>query len=123
MKWQAIDLIDFSVYTFQVNPNKMTPVHGRKSVTSVPGDNGPLLVSTQAGMQEFSFSGVLYTKEQYDDLAELVERRHPYAMIDHLGRGFDVILNRFEPEDRPPRPSSTWRYRYTVTGMLIWAAP
>lgn len=123
VRWIFTDLVTSDTYTPPINPNKMTTITGRKATTSVPGDTGPLTITVQPRPIDFSFGGVMYDQEHYDALAELVERRHPYRITDHLGRTFDVLLNRFEPEDRPPRPGKGWRHNYTVTGTLLWVGP
>ena len=71
------------------------------------------------GPVEWTFGGVLLTKDHYDSLLEWTKKLTVVRITDHLLRTFEVIITRFDPVERLPTATRAWRADYTMTCLLL----
>lgn len=107
-----------------INPDQMSSPHqARQLQTSYGGTRSSVdrfsSFETPMDAKEWSWSGVIRTKEHYDKLEEWAKKSGKVRVTDHLGRTFEVFIQSFDPEDRKPNANVSWRLRYTMTALLL----
>ena len=120
VRWTVSDGVD--TYTFEINPKEMTSPHGVYTRESLPAAVNGTSVRVQETKTpkavEWSFSGRIYTQQQYDNLLEWTDKGEILTLTDHLGRSAQVIFTAFKPSDYR-RPATTIRWDYEVTAIIL----
>jgi len=113
-------------YTVPINPNVMSSIYPKKTMTmeTTTAVNGKVLL--WQGMTkpvEWSFGGEILDETHFENLRHWVyDKNYRIQITDHFGRVLKVVLESFEPT--PKRAINVyWRHQYTVTGILISAGP
>lgn len=124
IRWTFTDPETDETWTPPINPNKMSsPTTGREMTYAFGsrwGQNRIRAVDRKTGPPpDWTFSGVLLTKEHYDLLLEWSNKLKVLHIADHLGRTFEVVIKEFDPEERLPTATRPWRADYTITCMLL----
>jgi hypothetical protein len=108
------------VYSFEVNPNEMSsPWEDINVVASVTTAGNFLLTQGSRQAKQFTFSGVLLTKDQYDVMVTWLQKKRRVYLIDHFGRRLIVFLTSFNPT---PKRRVGWKHQYEMT-MLVLSEP
>jgi hypothetical protein len=120
VRWKFTDPVASETWTVPINPNTMTSPWPKTSITlagsPLGGDVRALVKTTPV---EWSFGGVMRTQAHYDELLRWVSKPNPVTVTDHLGRTFNVLLTKFDPEDvRVVLPT---KWNYTVTAYILGA--
>lgn len=80
---------------------------------------GDTIVQDAPSEQEtLSYTGKVYTKEQYDQLVYWFAKDHPWQLRDDLGREFLVYITNFKPE-RMRSAQYRWKHSYTFSGIVL----
>lgn len=129
--WNFTDPITGESYYLPVNPLEDGGSHGiQKSVkyespTSTYMSsanqlmvNATVIQDAPAEMEGFSYSGTLYTKEEYDAFIYWSNKDHPWELTDDLGRTFLIYVTSFEPS-RARSTRFRWKHTYNFTGIVI----
>lgn len=112
-------------WTVPINPDQMDSPHTTRDVQAANGGvkvtaiRRPRLFERPSPAKEFSFGGVIRTKEHYDELLRWTKKNGPIQISDHLGRTFEVLITSFAPTDRRVTQGVPWRARYTMTCLLL----
>lgn len=124
-RWTLRTLDGLTTYTFLINPNRAdslvptqpTTFQWAPSTGFVGNHRGP----TPA---PWSFSGVLRTSQQYDDLLSWIGRPQKVILTTDLGEVLTVRLLSFAPDrSGPPRRAAPFRHLYTIKTLLYAVAP
>ena len=117
-------------WTMPINPDRMTSPHPKKSLRHAYGvwlggkPYGPesrdaiRTFLTPPSLTEWQWEGVIRSEEHYQAYVHWTEKSHEVRVTDHLGRTWEVLFSRFEPEDRRPMKNVPWRLRYKVTAQI-----
>lgn len=123
VRWKFQDLVDDSEIFLPINPNKASAPTSPRSLTWAAGSRAGLdrlrVFEQPSRPAEWTFGGVIHTKEHYDLLLEWAARLHRIRITDHLGRMFEVLIQRFDPVERIPTATKPWRATYTMTCLLL----
>lgn len=120
-RWVLHDPVASVSYTFERNPRTGTGSPYRVNKTAampVARDGIPRATRTLAAPTEWVISGDLRTKTQYDALTNWATVANRVELSDHLGRSFDVLITRFEPEEHRPTARTPWRFTYRLTALV-----
>lgn len=112
-RWKLVDTETDEQWVMPLNPNKMDPPPMGRTISFHP--NGSMRTPDNAAA--WSFSGVMLTKAQYDDLVAWVRRDSIVAVHDHLGRVFHVVFESLSVQDK--RSRNAWRAGYTVRTLML----
>lgn len=105
-----------------INPNKMASPHESKNLSFGRGSRGiqrPATFKVPSGVVNWEWSGVINSKEHYDSLLEWSKKSDEVHVTDHFGRTFEVLIQKFAPEDRRPTGTKPWRLTYTMQAMIL----
>lgn len=123
VRWRFRDPSNGDVWDFTINPDQMTSPTKEKNVrhTLGVGTEYGRFATVQAAPRprEWTFSGVIRSKQQHDILESWYERTGVLHVTDHLSRTFEVMLQGFEVSERKPTKAVTWRLRYTMKTLLL----
>lgn len=122
-RWLFDDL-DGNQALVPVNPNQMSsPTIARNlsfAFGSMWGINRIRMKdSAPQRPTEWTFEGVLFTPEHYDLLLEWAGKLMLLRVTDHLGRTFEMVIQKFDPIERLPTATKSWRADYTMTCLLL----
>jgi hypothetical protein len=122
-RWTFTEPISGDTWMVPINPNSMTAPSFARNLTfaygSKWGQERIRAIDKATQPREWSFSGVLLTKDHYDSLLEWSQKLALVRISDHLGRTFEVVITQFDPIERLPTPKRPWRVDYTITCMLL----
>lgn len=97
------------------NPRSMTWAWGSKAGYSrMRGFDGVPQTPTQ-----WTFGGVILTKDHYDQLLDWAGRLKVLRVDDHIGRAYSVMITKYDPVERLPTATKPWRADYTMTCLLL----
>ena len=123
VRWRFEDPATSEVWHVPINPKEMSsptsPRSMRYAFGSYWGVDRIRGIDKPSGVTEWSFGGVLLTKEHYDSLLEWAQKLTVVRITDHLERTFEVIITRFDPIERLPTATRAWRVDYTMTCLLL----
>lgn len=124
VRWKFHDTTNSDVVTLPINPNKMSSPTFPRNMTWAWGSKSGLnrmrgidLVVDAA--PSWTFSGVILTEEHHDLLLDWAKRLTVLHVDDHLGRTFEVMIQKFDPVERLPTPRRPFRADYTMTCLLL----
>lgn len=124
-RWTLSTLDGSETYTLQINPQSMESPF---PVRAVEWEwNGPRLgwSGRRAGRtpKQWSFSGVLRSEEQYNDLLAWVGKSHKIQLTDDRGDQFLIRLLEFKPTQTGSSRSRIvpWRMTYTMQAQVYAA--
>lgn len=122
-RWVLTEVTSGATWTMPINPDSMSSPHQDKAVTTAfgtkKGHDRLRTFITPSPAKEWTWGGVIRTKAHYDGLEEWAKKSGKVRVTDHLGRTFEVVMQRFAPEDRPPTAKVAWRLRYEMTVLLL----
>ena len=103
------------------NPNTMDSPTTPREMTFAWNAGGRISSLDRGALSptQWSFGGVILEKYQYGLLLSWAERNHVLRVTDHLGRTFEIIIEKFDPIERLPTPRRQWRADYTMTCLLL----
>lgn len=119
VRWRFEDMENNDTVVVPLNPNEMsTPTRAR--LMQWGSYRGNLKGQERSGPPaEWSFTGVLLTESHYDLLLAWTKRLHVLRVTDHLDRTFEIIIQKFDPVERPRAALREWRADYTMTCLLL----
>lgn len=108
-------------YIIPINPNKMTALKAERPIstrvtTAVGGQ--VLLFEGRRPPAAWNFSGVLFTKDEYDQLDHWTYSKGRITITDHYRRVLTVVLQGFDPTAKRSI-GVPWRHDYIVKGLLL----
>lgn len=124
VRWKFHDTTNSDVVSLPLNPNQMsTPTTPRNmswaagvkvGLFSPRGIDNPMDNPTQ-----WTFGGVILTQSHYELLLAWAQRLTILHVDDHLGRTFEIMIQKFDPVERLPTATQPWRVDYTMTCLLL----
>lgn len=140
VRWRFEDPAGPDEVILPLNPNEMSsPSPGRsvqsawtsrwvsRGTSGADADDGfgrPRLIdSGQLSPIEWSFGGVIRNESHYELLLEWTKACRVLRVTDHLGRTFEIIIQKFDPVERRPTPTNEWRANYTMNCLLLKRIP
>lgn len=123
MRWTFYDPRTQETWHTPVNPDEMSNPQPSRALTFGYGqrrrlDKVRLNERPNTTPTDWTFSGMLYTKEHYEALSQWA-RRGLIHITDHLDRTWVGYIVEFTPEERHPSPRYQWRMRYTIRVSII----
>lgn len=125
VRWIFTDTATAETATVVINPNAMeSPTTARQFEWGFSID-GQLRGAETGPAQpaEWSFSGVILTKNHYDMLLAWSQRDEVLHVTDHLARTFEVLITKYDPVERLPTRARPWRADYAMTCLLMKEIP
>jgi hypothetical protein len=123
IRWTLTDPATSESWTMPINPNAMTSPQTAKTLRHAYGIRRGVdrvrTFKTPNPAVQWEWSGVIRSKEHYDDYVYWASKTGEVHVTDHLGRTWEVFMASFEPEDRQPMANVPWRLRYKVRALLI----
>lgn len=123
VRWTFTDTTTDEKVVLPINPNEASPPSSARTFQwawgSRQGLNRVRGISRPTPPTEWTFGGVIRTKEHYDLLLEWSKRDSIVHVTDHLERTFEIMIKGFEPTERLPTGSTPWRATYTMTCLLL----
>ena len=128
--WRFTDPVTDEVYLMEVNPKEDTGSHAIERQTkyeaaaSTYKSNGSFkvdrTVAAGAGtdMQTFSYSGIIYTQEQFLALSTWFNKDYSWRLRDDLGREFLIYVDKFTVE-RVRSQKFRWKHSYQFSGIIL----
>jgi hypothetical protein len=122
-RWVLTHVGTGATWTMPINPNTMSSPHQDRSIQTSYGTRAGterlrgFVTPTEA--KEWTFGGVIRTKEHYDTLEAWAKLSGHVRITDHLGRTFEVLISEFTPEDRRPSKNVAWRMTYQMKTLLL----
>lgn len=125
MKWRIYDPApDGMSYIFEIGPSEMTSPYAPKALTAdaTTARDGQMLSWEGASPAvTWTLTGELLTQSQYEALRAFSRLNRRVWIVDHLGRGWVVTVERFSAT--PKRALDyPWRHSYTLD-VLIYDGP
>lgn len=122
-RWILETLDGAEQYTFPINPSSQDSPHPSDDVSwscnTQPTQATFAGLRTPAQPVDWSFTGVLRTQAQYDDMLAWAGRRTKLRLITDLPETLIVRLLGFAPERTgPPRRNVLWRHTYQVKAKV-----
>lgn len=130
MKWRFDDPTTADSYTFAINPNVMTTPHQLDSLE--PGARSavvPMESNVRAGVArvlqgkrqplEWSFSGVIREKAQYNAFYQWSRKRTRIQVTDHFGRTWEIRITEFQATEARPSARLKFKFDYTIKAILF----
>ena len=105
-----------------LNPNKMDSPTRPRNMTWAWTHYGPdhmRGIDVPGPATNWTWGGVLLSQTHYDLLLDWTKRLVPLHITDHLGRTFEVVIQKFDPVERLPSPNHPLRVDYTMTCLLL----
>lgn len=129
--WRFYDPEEDISYFMEVNPNEDTGSNALQKAqnysraTSIYEDysgnlriNDTVISERPDEQEKFSYTGLIYTKRQYDDLTEWFSKPYPWELRDDLKREFLIYVEVFNTE-RIRSQNFRWKHSYTVSGLVL----
>jgi hypothetical protein len=122
VKWKFEDPVTLESHTFAINPSEGGSPDFKKSFSTRSTTAGKALIFEGADEpQRLSFSGVLFTEEEYEAFREWWQKRRQIKITDDLGRSYFILIQAFVPNRRRAR-SHPWKHDYQVDATIVdWA--
>ena len=124
VRWKFEDRETDEIVYLPINPREMSsPTIGRQMQYAWGSSAGRERIrAIDLGVQQpttWTFTGVILTKSHYDLLLEWADRLHVLRVTDHLDRTFEIIIQKFDPIERLPTATRSWRADYTMECLLL----
>lgn len=126
VRWKFKDLSTNEEETLPVNPSSATSPFPGKVIASAKGPgfggggiNRPRLFQSPSPPAEWSFGGLIRSQADRDQLLRWSKKSSTVSVSDHLGRTFEVIIQRLEVVERQPTPTRPWRMTYTLNVLAL----
>jgi hypothetical protein len=124
VRWKFTDLATSDTVLLPLNPNQMsTPTTPRDMSW---GWGAKVGLQRMRGMEQtvdqapqWTFGGVILSKDHYDLLLAWSGRLSVLRVDDHLGRAFKVMITSYAPIERLPTATKPWRADYTMTCFFL----
>jgi hypothetical protein len=117
--WVFEDPVENTTVFMEINPNEGASPAYQKNFTKKTTTAGRVLLQEgQDAPQQFDFSGVILTENQYNFLVTAWEKRHPVNLTDDLGRTFTIYFESFQPTRKISR-TYPWRHDYHATTVIV----
>lgn len=122
-RWTLNDGV--TTYTFEISPNQMDgPVPTRRMEVMPGGTDGFLRAfSRKDEARPFTFGGVVRSQVQHDHLLEWAAKPGKLTLTDHLGRQYEVVMERLEFAEQRPTKRNPWRFHYTMHALVLRRLP
>lgn len=117
-RWTFYDGV--TTYSHQINPNKMSsPLRPRTVQPLATGPDGAARsLRAPEPPAEWTFSGIIRSEAQYDDLLLWSQKAGTVTITDHLGRAFQVLMLEFKPDEKRPTRNNAWHFDYQMTVLV-----
>lgn len=129
--WRFIDPITSDTYFLPVNPTadsgsfditKTVKYAGAISTyrdnTDTLRVNDTILTEAPDSQPVFSYTGTVYTKDQFDKLKEWFEKEYPWQIRDDLGRDILGYVDKYSTE-RARSTKFKWKHTYSFSGVIL----
>lgn len=131
--WRFTDPVSSETYFMETNPKEDGGSHAIENQTLYEVSAStykttaatPVLVidATVApgigkATETFSYTGTVYTEEQYVTLMEWFSKDHSWLLRDDLFREFLIYVESFTTE-RVRSANFPWKHTYTVSGLVL----
>lgn len=123
IRWVLEDVGAVESIVLPLNPNKMdAPTRGRNMTWAwgtAWGQDRMRGIDNPGPAPQWTWSGFLFTESHYNLLLAWTKRLARLYLSDHLGRTFEVVIQKFDPVERLPTAKHPWRVDYTMTCLLL----
>lgn len=129
VRWQFLDTKTRASVVLPLNPREMSSPTSARNVTfgwterdtnGLTGVGRPRLFdSGQTTPTEWTFTGRLVDQAHYDLLYQWTKSCRVLRVTDHLDRTFEIIIQKFDPQEKLPSASNPWRADYTLSCLLL----
>lgn len=129
--WRFYDPVTTDEHFLEVNPKEDSGSHAVVKATryevaastyKTAGNDlrvGDTVAQDAPRDQEaFSYTGNIYTKEQFDTLSEWFNKNYAFQIRDDLGREFLCYVDKFTVE-RVRSRQHRWKHSYSVSGIIL----
>ena len=120
--WSLKTEDEVEVFFFEVNPKVDSGSLGVSkgiSYSVAAGPSGRAVVhETIDGPQQVSYSGVLLSQSQYDDLIEWCSKEEPLILTDDLGQSSLIFFKSLE-YTRAPKRHYPFRHEFSFTAYVL----
>lgn len=119
--WNFYDPSTSDSYDWVINPNEADSPQYTKNIyqTSSSGPDGnTILMEGKDEVKTMSFSGIVLTEAQYNEMITWFTKRNQIQITDDLGRTFDIYIRSFQPK-RVRSNNYPWRHTYTVEVIVL----
>ena len=122
-RWVLYDPVADESWTMPINPDSMKPVpvkaRNMRHAVGHPKDPQTRTFVAAPEQRPWGWAGVIRTEAHYAELLRWARKGNPIVVTDHLDRLFTVVLTSFQPTDRRPTQTVTWRLRYAMDVVLL----
>lgn len=122
-RWIFTEVDTGQTYTVPINPDSMSSPFLDRQMANASGVRAGYdrlrTIELPPEAKEWTFGGVIRTKQHHDDLRTWSKKPGLVNVTDHLDRTFQVVFVSFEPTDRSPTPNVPWRLRYVMTALVL----
>lgn len=121
VRWRFTDASTSEFWDMEINPNEMgSPFRVWETETfgASPVDGRVRARRPSRRPVEWSFGGIIRSKQQYDTLQSWFDRSATLVIRDHFDREFRVKVYDFAPEPRRDTKTNGWRYTYQIRAHL-----
>lgn len=121
VRWKFFDTETNESITLPLNPNKADATTAAREFAFGYSPDG-VLRGFDPGPDKpmsWTFSGVILEKAHYDLLLAWAKRSSVLVITDHVGRVVEVLIEKFDPIERPASRRYPWKADYTMTCLLL----
>jgi hypothetical protein len=124
-RWVLAEPATGQTVTLPINPNQMStpttprPVQYASGHRAADVEQMRAFASAPSNPTRWTFHGVISTKEHYDLLLTWAQKSSVLHVTDHLQRTFEIIIARYDPVERLPTATKSWRADYTMECLLL----
>lgn len=120
IRWILHDPRGPESYTMHINPNQASSPRKVKQLShGIRLDGAATTFQAPPAPQEWSFGGVIRTKEHHDELLRWSRKKGPLRVTDHLGQTFEIMIRDFETAERRKTALTPWRLTYTMQTLVL----
>lgn len=122
VRWIFQEVSTGTTHTVEINPNKASSPMLPKTLTfSSRLDSAGRIagVSEKVRPKDWTFEGVIFTQTHHDALIEWAKKPGKVRITDHLGRTFEVMMQKIQVTDRRPTPLNDWRFTYSFACLVL----
>lgn len=125
VRWKFHDTNGGDEIVLPINPKSMgSPHEGPRETATASGTGagfGRLRVFDRGVTRpvEWTFDGVILTREHDDLLLAWTKRFSVLRVTDHLDRTFEIIVKSYDSVERLPTANRPWRADYTMTCLML----
>lgn len=121
-RWTLTDTQMGTTFKFPNNPSRMTSPNPVRNIHSVPVSSGVNASERNADVKQWTFSGVVYSSTDYQNLVAALASTNRNQLTDHLGRTYVIRIKSYSIVERQATRRLPWRFEYTVNAITYYRA-